>query len=162
MRYPVIRAFLLLFLVGAASGASAGPAPDLGWPTEAGELRLDELRGKVVYLDFWASWCTPCRQSFPWMNALQERFAGQGLEVVAVNLDKDADLVARFLDRYPAEFTVAYDPAGNSAASFEVKGMPSSYLIDRQGRVRMSHVGFRDDDRAELEARIRALLAEQP
>jgi len=170
MRNPVIGALVMVLSLGFSGGLMAAsaperspaPAPDVGWRTDVGELRLDELRGKVVYLDFWASWCTPCRESFPWMNALQERFADRGLEVVAVNLDKDAALVERFLERYPAQFTVAYDPSGATAARFQVKGMPSSYLIDRQGRVHLAHAGFREADQAELEARVSALLAAQP
>lgn len=138
--------------------AGAEPAPDVAWATDRGDLHLAQLRGKVVYLDFWASWCTPCRASFPWMNEVQAQYAAQGLVVLAVNLDKDRAQVERFLEAYPARFTVAYDPAGETAARLQVKGMPSSYLIDRNGELRYSHVGFRERDREVLEARIRELL----
>lgn len=147
----------ILSLVFSTSGMAA-PAPDMSWQTNNGELKLSQLQGKLVYLDFWASWCAPCRKSFPWMNTIQDKYADQGLVVVAVNLDKDRDLVKQFLAKYPAHFTVAYDPSGDSAAAFKVKGMPSSYLIDRNGEIRLSHIGFREKDREELEAGIRDAL----
>ena len=118
-----------------------------------------DLRGKVVYLDFWASWCGPCRKSFPWMNAMQARYGSQDFVVVAVNVDKDAALAQRFLAEYPAKFTVAYDPDGSIAAMYQVKGMPSSYLIDREGKLRASHIGFREKDKPVLESRIESLVA---
>lgn len=159
MKNKILR-FLSLAIVFLAfsTAVRAAQAPNASWPTDQGELRLEQLRGKVVYLDFWASWCTPCRQSFPWMNELQARYAEEGLVVVGVNLDKDRELVERFLAKYPAQFTVAYDPTGGTAASFAVKGMPSSYLIDRNGEIRLSHIGFREKDRAELETRIQEVL----
>lgn len=155
-RSMALAAFTLLF----TSLVSAAPSPNASWPTDGDELSLEQLRGKVVYLDFWASWCAPCRESFPWMNELQARFAEQGLVVVAVNVDKERELVKKFLDKYPAAFTIAYDPEGESAAQFKVKGMPSSYLIDRNGDIRFSHIGFRDKDRAELESQIQAVLSQ--
>lgn len=151
----VLIAFLYVFFTHAVFAA---PAPDASWSTDAGELNLGQLRGEVVYLDFWASWCVPCRHSFPFMNELQERYGDRGLRIVAVNLDKERELVERFLAKYPARFTVAYDPSGKTAASFSVKGMPSTYLIDRNGEIRLSHIGFREKDRAELEARIQEVL----
>ncbi|GLR12032.1 hypothetical protein GCM10007907_08220 [Chitinimonas prasina] len=119
---------------------------------------LADLRGKVVYLDFWASWCGPCRQSFPWMNQLQQRHAKDGLVVLAVNLDTEAKDAAAFLARYPASFSVLYDATGASAKAWGVKAMPSSYLIDRQGAIRSRHIGFRPSSAAELDAQIAALL----
>lgn len=149
---------LTIFSLVLTTSAMAAPAPDMTWRTSDGELNLTQLEGKVVYLDFWASWCGPCRKSFPWMNTLQDKYAEQGLVVIAVNLDKDRELVKQFLAKYPAHFTVAYDPAGESAAAFGVKGMPSSYLIDRNGEIRHSHIGFREKDREALEANIRDVL----
>lgn len=157
IRRSVVVAFLYAFFTTAAVAATA---PKVTWTTDQGDLEIGQLRGKVVYLDFWASWCVPCRQSFPFMNELQEQYADEGFEVVAVNLDKERELVERFLARYPARFTIAYDPSGETAATFSVKGMPSTYLIDRNGEIRLSHVGFREKDRAELRARVRELLGD--
>ncbi|WP_303904694.1 TlpA family protein disulfide reductase [Thiohalomonas denitrificans] len=159
MKNTILRSASLVFLsLFFVTAAPAAPAPDAIWSVEGGELRLEQLRGKVIYLDFWASWCAPCRKSFPFMNELQTRYGEQGLVVVAVNLDKDQKLVEQFLAKYPAQFTVAYDPKGETAERFGVKGMPSSYLIDRDGEIRLSHVGFRDKDRSELETGIRDVL----
>jgi len=124
------------------------------------ELGLDQYRGKVVYLDFWASWCEPCRKSFPWMNAMQKAYGGRGLVVIAVNVDTDQHDADRFLRTVPASFQVLYDPAGDLAQRYGLVGMPSAFLIDRDGRVVTHHVGFtRDSPRAE-EAEIQKLLAQ--
>ncbi|MDY6978885.1 MAG: TlpA disulfide reductase family protein [Pseudomonadota bacterium] len=147
-----------ILLLPAQLPAASVPAPDFTLSGPQGVLGLQEYRGRVVYLDFWASWCTPCRKSFPWMNALQERYADDGLVVLAVNLDEDTAAARRFLNKYPANFTVAFDPQGNVAERYALKGMPASYLIDRQGNLVMSHTGFRTADTDRLEARIRAQL----
>lgn len=146
---------LLLFTAGPVV---AEPAPALSLQTAAGQLDLSQLKGQVVYVDFWASWCGPCRKSFPWLNDMQARFGKNGLKIVAINLDKDHDKALRFLQTYAPGFTVAFDPQAVSARAFAVKGMPSSYLIDREGNVVYAHVGFRKKDTEAMEARIRSLL----
>ena len=146
------------FLSSSAFAADPLPAPPLILPSDKGQVDLTTFKGRVVYLDFWASWCGPCRKSFPWMSDMQARYANQGLSVVAVNLDQDQALAAKFLAAYPPGFTVAFDPQGTSAEHYDVKGMPSSYLIDRTGRIRARHVGFRDQDAAALEEEVRKLL----
>ena len=121
---------------------------------------LDALHGRVVYLDFWASWCAPCRQSFPWMNALQSRYSGRGLTVLAVNLDHeraDADL---FLEHLGPAFEVRFDPQGDWARYFKVQGMPTSVILDRAGKPRFTHIGFDKRDAPAFEAQIQQLLAE--
>lgn len=120
--------------------------------------KLSDYKGKLVYLDFWASWCIPCRKSFPWMNKIHEKFQKQGLEVIAVNLDKDSQLVSQFLKKYPALFKIAYDSSGNTAEQFHVKGMPTSFLISRDGKLLSVHMGFRKKDIAKLENLIQSNL----
>jgi thiol-disulfide isomerase/thioredoxin len=136
-------------------------APDFNLPGRDQPVSLSALRGKVVYVDFWASWCQPCRQSFPWMNRLQKRYQEQGLVIVGINLDKSRALSDDFLKKIPADFTLAYDPEGKVATAYRVKGMPSSYLIDRQGRIQKTHVGFREESIGDMESVIRTLLEKQ-
>jgi cytochrome c biogenesis protein CcmG/thiol:disulfide interchange protein DsbE len=132
------------------------PAPACSAPLLDGSrsVSLADYRGQVVYLDFWASWCAPCRESFPFMNELQRELAGRGLQILAVSVDKTPEDARRFLARYPAEFTVALDAAATCPAAFQLQGMPSSYIIDKGGTVRAVHAGFRNRDRAEIRRQI--------
>ncbi len=120
--------------------------------------RLSELRGKVVYVDFWASWCGPCKQSFPWMNEMQKKYATQGLQVLAINLDAKRADADSFLAQNPALFALAFDPKGESARRVGVTAMPTSVLVGADGKVVYLHRGFSNDDRAALESRIAAAL----
>jgi len=124
-------------------------------------LDLNSLRGRVVYVDFWASWCAPCRQSFPWMQAMKDAYEKQGLTVIAVNLDQDRGDAERFLERFHPTFDVRFDPHGEVAEHYKVQGMPTSVIIDRQGVRRFTHVGFRPVDRAAYEDQLRGLLKER-
>lgn len=145
MRYILLSICLMLFT-----------------PTQAASpLDLTTLRGHVVYLDFWASWCGPCRESFPWMQSMKEAFESQGLTIVAVNLDTDRADAEKFLHQYKPTFDVRFDQTGKLAEFYKVKGMPSSVLIDRHGVTRFTHVGFRPVDGAVYEAQLRELLAEK-
>lgn len=147
---------LTYFFVNCA--AAAETAPNFALPTDHGTLKLADLKGKVVYLDFWASWCPPCRKSFPWMNEMEQRYGRHGLTVVAINLDKDRDLAAKFLSEVPADFTIAYDSEGSVADSYHVPGMPSSFIIDRNGKIQSIHIGFREEDTSALEDTLRTAL----
>jgi cytochrome c biogenesis protein CcmG/thiol:disulfide interchange protein DsbE len=138
-----------------APASGAGPAPRFDLPARAGRAALDSLRGRVVYVDFWASWCEPCRKSFPWLASMHERYGKQGLTIVAINLDKERPAADAFLVRNPAPFTVAFDPEGRTADAFKVTGMPSSFLIGRTGDIVYSHVGFDPRKTAPVEALIR-------
>jgi thiol-disulfide isomerase/thioredoxin len=120
--------------------------------------QLDEYEGKVVMLDFWASWCVPCRRSFPWMNEMQQTYADRGLVVIAVNLDNNSDDAASFLQEYPAKFRIVYDTDKKLAREFEVQAMPTSYLIGRDGKVADMHLGFKVKQQHEYEAAIRKTL----
>jgi len=120
---------------------------------------LQPIEGRVVWVDFWASWCVPCRRSFPWMNTMHRKYGPQGLQIIAVNLDKDRALADGFLAEVPAEFALRFDPAAALAKEFGVQAMPSSYLIDANGSVLASHSGFRTEDSADYERAIEAALA---
>ena len=157
--------FVALLLCACAGLAAAAGAPAAGEPAPAFSLagqkdkvELAALRGKVVYLDFWASWCGPCKQSFPWMNQMQAKYGAAGLRIVAVNLDKKAEDAQRFLALAPANFTLAFDAAGSTPKRYGVMGMPTSVLIDAEGKVIYTHIGFRDEEKAELEKHIAAAL----
>ena len=135
------------------------PAPDFQLPSlKKDSVKLSSYKGKVVYLDFWASWCGPCKKTFPWLNDLQKKYGKDGFEVVGVNVDAAKADADKFLVTTPAEFTVLLDPEGKVANSYELQGMPSSYLIDRGGKVHLVHRGFKDGEATELEGKIKDLL----
>jgi thiol-disulfide isomerase/thioredoxin len=121
---------------------------------------LRDLRGQVVLLDFWASWCAPCRASFPWMNELQRQHGKDGLVVIGVNVDKEPELAKAFLRATPAQFRIADDSSGDLATRFDLQAMPTSFLIDRHGQVRHRHNGFRNEQRTAREQQVLALLKE--
>ncbi|WP_141101006.1 choice-of-anchor D domain-containing protein [Roseateles aquatilis] len=132
--------------VASVPGADGAPVP------------LHDGKARLTYVDFWASWCGPCRQSFPWMNRMQARYGAQGLRIVAVNLDASREDAQSFLQQVPASVALAFDPKGDTARRVGVRAMPSSVLLGPDGRVLMQHAGFRAEDEAALEARIVAAL----
>ena len=125
---------------------------------DIGEFDLARYRGKIVYLDFWASWCKPCQRSFPWMNSLLERYPSERFTVITINLDAEAGAMHRFLARVPAEFDIYHDPGGGIAEQFQLQGMPTSYLIDAAGQVVKKHVGFYEKDIEKYQREIEELL----
>lgn len=156
-RALVITAALLSARPAAALDAGQ-PAPALKLPGLSGDVDLASLSGHLVYVDFWASWCTPCRVAFPFMNELLVRHQSQGLRIVAVNVDAKRADADRFLAAVPARFTIAFDPSGDTPKRWEVKAMPTSVLVGRDGKVLFVHKGFREDDRADLGTRVAAAL----
>jgi len=149
---------MLLFLALPLKNLHAEPAPNIPLNIDGTVQSLSDYKGKLVYLDFWASWCTPCRKSFSWMNVMKNKYKEKGFEIIAVNLDKDKTLVAKFLSKYPAHFNVAYDDSGDTAEKFNVKAMPTSFLIDRNGNIVMSHAGYREKDKTKIEKLIQSNL----
>lgn len=156
--------FVALVFMGVQTGQASAdssepvlaPAFELQGVNEV--VSLEDYRGSVVYVDFWASWCTPCRKSFPWMNELQERHAGQGLKVVGINLDSNPADAKEFLEATRPNFVIAYDPEGQTATDYRVRGMPSSYIIGRDGKLVWQHIGFRKKDTGKLEKQLIAAL----
>lgn len=152
--------FLISFIPLSLSFAQQIPAPDFAISDDQLPNKLSDLTGQVVYIDFWASWCKPCRKSFPWMNQIQQKYAGQGLQIIAINLDTEEALAKAFLDKVPAQIPIIYDPEGKIAKDYKLIGMPSSYLIDKKGKIRFAHKGFFTRSEALYEQELVLLLNE--
>jgi thiol-disulfide isomerase/thioredoxin len=114
----------------------------------------------IVYVDFWASWCNPCRKSFPWMNQMVTKYGNTGFKVLAINVDKDRALADKFLATVDTSFPIYYDPNGALAKQFKLKGMPSSFLLDSEGNVLQAHKGFFEDHVETYENEIRSHLTQ--
>jgi thiol-disulfide isomerase/thioredoxin len=155
MKLKSLHLFLIALLVQGSSvwAVEAGkPLPDLGL------AEVQKTKGQYIYIDYWASWCGPCRQSFPWMNALQVKLGPKGLKVVAVNVDAKRADADKFLTHTPAQFTIAFDPQGESAKKLAIKTMPTSMLVNPEGKVLFVHSGFRAEEKEPLEAKIVAAM----
>ena len=126
------------------------------------DFSLTEYKGKVIVLDFWASWCGPCRRSFPWLNSMHTKYEQDGLVVIGVNLDASPDDAAAFLDEYPAEFRIHFDAEAELAKKYGVEAMPSSYVIGRNGELKATHRGFKVRQQSEYEAILIEALGEKP
>jgi len=152
----------LLLGVSSADALAAGDAPPpIDAPDQSGKkVDLSELKGKVVLVDFWASWCGPCTQEMPVLEALHKKYAEQGLVIVGINIDRSPKKMDNFLKDTPVSFRVVQDRKLNVAAKYEPAMMPSSYFIARDGKLRYVHEGFDEKDTAAIENRIKALLAE--
>jgi len=154
-RRAALRAVLRGLLLATVSLLAAPASP------AAPAFDLADHAGKVVVLDFWASWCVPCRRSFPWLNAMQAKYADRDLVVIGVNLDMERADAERFLQEVPAAFRIVYDDEQALARRFEVVAMPSSYLIGRDGKVIAQHMGFKVKQQDEYEMAIAHALADK-
>ena len=110
---------------------------------DATALDLRAHAGKVVVVDFWASWCKPCRQSIPWLNEMQAKYGPSGLVVIGVNVDAERPLAEKFLAQTPARFQIVYDAEGKLPKEYAVPGMPASFIFDRTGRLVEKRLGFK-------------------
>ncbi|RMH43111.1 MAG: TlpA family protein disulfide reductase [Gammaproteobacteria bacterium] len=151
----------LLAMVAYADTSGAVPAPDFTLPSRAGKnIRLAELRGNIILLNFWASWCGPCREEMPKLEALHQKYKDLGVKIVGVNLDTERPQSEPLLKDTGVTFTILFDTEGKVGEMFKVETMPSTYLIDRDGRIRYVHRGYRPGYENEYEAQIKALLRE--
>ena len=154
MQFQRLKIFLTVLLL-ALSGSNVAAL-------ETNDLQLEQYQGTVVVVDFWASWCVPCRRSFPWMNDMQAKYGDQGLVVIAVNVDRERAAAEEFLAEVPADFRIHYDNDGVVAEAFGVEAMPSSYVIGRDGEIVARHLGFKVKKQDEYEAILVKALGVSP
>ena len=136
------------------------PAPGFSLPLLGGSglISLSELEGKAVYIDFWASWCGPCRQSLPLYEVMNDSLPQDSFRLVAINLDESRDDALQFLKKHPVSYIVAFDPEGVSASSWGIKAMPSSFLVNQQGEIVKEWIGFHPSHIEEIEDEIHSLI----
>lgn len=170
MRLPqyatIIRTIgLLLLCLGltdnAAAKATPNPAPDFTLKSRTGDnLKLSELRGKVILINFWASWCGPCRQEMPVLNKLYQHYRSLDFTVLGVNVEQNSDNAKSLLKDVSVSFPILFDSDNRVSKLYDVKGMPSTVLVDRDGNVRYVHIGYKPGTEAEYQTQIRALIRE--
>ena len=165
---PLFFAFTSIYTHAAGSNnvvtvSPPVPAPDWTLPAienAEGTLSMSDFRGKVTYVDFWASWCGPCRLSLPALNSLNTQFSDDPVQFLAISIDVVEEDAWDFLKRYSVDYPVVIDTEGDIARMFAVDGMPSGYLLDAEGRVREIHIGFKRGDELKLAESIKKMLAE--
>ncbi len=147
-------------LTASKPASAASPAPEVSARTRSGEpFALSALKGRVVLLDFWAPWCVPCRASFPFLDSLHAKYASQGLTVVGLTLEEREKAIAAFLAAVPVRFPVVVDATGRAGEAFGVVAMPTTFLIDREGRIAARFEGGDPKVHAKIETAVAALLA---
>jgi thiol-disulfide isomerase/thioredoxin len=160
----IAAAALAALLAGHALAASVGdvaPAFKLAKLDGSGDLKLGDLRGKVVFVDFWASWCAPCQKSMPQFDALAKEFPADRFVLIGVNVDKDLGAAKKALAKRPVSYPIVSDPTGTLPGRYGVETMPMAYLVDGDGAIRYVHKGFREGDIEKLREHINKLLAEK-
>jgi peroxiredoxin len=149
---------LLSCILGSTTFGDQAPAFDLPALDRQAEVTLAQYAGKVVYLDFWASWCAPCRLSLPRMVQLQRDLGTADFVVLAVSVDEHPAKARKFLAPFKVNYAVLHDATGKTAMSYRVAGMPTSFVINREGEITYRHVGFKAGDMAVIQQHIEALL----
>ena len=162
MRAAVLTATLVMTsTVATSTGATSAIAPAFTLPSRGGDtVSLASLKGKVVMLNFWASWCGPCRQEMPLLEQMHKRYSALGFTLVGVNVDANSKDAEEWLTKTPVSFPVLFDRESKVSAMYDVKAMPSTVFIDRKGNVRALHKGYKAGDEGEYLNQIRALLKE--
>lgn len=143
------------------AGDPGGTAPEFTLPSRAGApVSLASLRGQVVMINFWASWCGPCRQEFPLLDQIHRKYQPMGFAMLGVNVEPELADAERFLKETPVGFPILFDRTNAVTKQYGVSGMPTTILVDRKGRVRWLHRAYRPGDENEYIAQIRAMLRE--
>jgi thiol-disulfide isomerase/thioredoxin len=165
---PVMTALIAVGVLALAAPAGAGSsmsvaAPPFDLPARGGgRVSLEKLRGQVVMINFWASWCGPCRQEFPVLDSIYRKYGPMGFSLVAVNVESDSSDAERFLAALPVSFPVAYDGDNAVSGQYGVSAMPTTLIVDRKGQVRWLHRAYKPGDEDEYLNQIRSLLREAP
>jgi thiol-disulfide isomerase/thioredoxin len=158
----VLAAALLATAWPAAATDGAVPAPQFSLASRAGgEVSLADLKGQVVMINFWASWCGPCRQEFPALDQIYAKYKPMGFTLVAINVESEKSDAEKFLSATPASFPILFDPDNTVSGKYGVSAMPTTVLVDRQGRVRWQHRAYKPGDEAKYIEQIRAALREK-
>ncbi|GAC19174.1 TlpA family protein disulfide reductase [Paraglaciecola arctica] len=140
---------------------SKGPAPDFTLPSKnGGNVRLQEQLGNVVLINFWASWCAPCREELPYLEALQQEYADLGFTILAVNVDDDSSKADILLNDIPVSFPVLFDVNDDVSKLYQVNAMPTTVIVDRDGNQRLLHQGYKSGDEVQYKQAVKALLRE--
>jgi peroxiredoxin len=156
-----IASALLTCTVALASSAAHAPAPDFTLNSRSGKpLSLAQYKGQVVMLNFWASWCAPCKQEMPLLETIQKKYGKLGFTLIGVNVEPDSQAANAVLEKIPVSFPIVYDTESKVSKLYEVSGMPSTVIIDRKGQVRLLHKGYKPGDENQYLNSIRALIRE--
>ena len=152
---------VLLGVGSAGADISTGPAPDFTLKSHSGEnLRLSEFRGEVVMINFWASWCGPCRQEMPLLDELYTQYQPLGFTILGVNVEEDSTKARQLLKDIPVSFPVLFDNESEVSKLYKVVAMPSTVLVDRDGNVRYLHQGYKPGYEEQYQEQVRALIRE--
>ena len=153
--------YVFIFLLATVASMSHAATPDFTLPARGGgTVRLSGLKGQVVMINFWATWCGPCRQEMPLLEQIQARYEPLGFTIVGINVEPDSDAAQAWLTKVPVTFPILFDRENKVAESFGVDGMPSTVFIDRAGTVRYVHRGYRPGDEAKYADMVRSLVKE--
>ena len=145
----------------AAASAPSGLAPDFTLKSRDGSnIKLSELRGQVVMVNFWASWCGPCRQEMPLLEQLYQRYQPMGFTLLGVNVEEDSAAANKVLKEIPVSFPILYDNQNSVSENYQVRAMPSTFLIDRDGNIRYLHKGYQPGYEQDYQQQIRELVRE--
>jgi len=157
-----LAAALLVAVPGTEAGTgSSGPAPQFSLDARGGsKISLTQYKGQVVMLNFWASWCGPCRQEMPLLENIYKKYNKMGFTMIGVNVEPDSKAAEGFLKQTPVSFPVIYDKDSTVSKAYDVSGMPSTVIIDRKGNIRVLHRGYKPGDENEYLDSIRSLVRE--
>jgi thiol-disulfide isomerase/thioredoxin len=156
-----LAATLMLTLPATGASGPSGPAPQFTLEARGGsKISLTQYKGQVVMLNFWASWCGPCRQEMPLLENIYKKYGKMGFTLIGVNVEPDSKAAEGFLKQTPVSFPVIYDKDSTVSKAYDVSGMPSTVIIDRKGNIRVLHRGYKPGDENEYQDSIRTLVRE--